>query len=111
MKRFLAALVGLAIVACATLEVLGQTQQGRKLNSYNVTCAASTPTNVVSHNSARVSLVILNVGTTHAAVGQSVSARPFTLHAGTALTLNNYVGSMDCLSSGSVQIQVLEEER
>lgn len=110
MKRALAAVLLGAVVLLAVLEALAQTQQGRTLTSYNVTCS-TTPGMVVGHNSARVGLVVLNVGTTHVSVGQNVTIRPFTLHAGAALTLNNYVGSVDCLGSGPTALQVLEETR
>jgi hypothetical protein len=89
----------------------GQTQSGRNLSSRVVTCAASTPTNVISHNVGRVSLSVINVGTTHVSVGQSVTLNPVTLHAGAVLSLTNYVGSLDCLGGASVQLQVLEETK
>ena len=110
MKRLAAGGVGI-LLALMVVSAWAQTQAGRNLSSRVVTCAASTPTNVISHNVERLSLSIINVGTTHVAVGQSVTLNPFTLHVRAVLTLDNYRGSIDCLGSGSVQLQVLEETR
>ena len=113
MKRSLAALVGLALLlVCARVYAQPLMGPGRSLNQRVVWCS-TTVAHVIGGNESRVSVTIINVGTTHISVGNDqVGTYPFTLHVGASLSLNGYLGGINCLTSQPAQtIQVLEETR
>jgi hypothetical protein len=115
MKRTLAVLLFVGALVLAGQGVFAQPtlQKGRNISTANVNCLLANPVNVFSHNTERLSISIENVGTTHVVLWNSSrgEAQPFTLHAGATLSLDNYVGSLDCRAPGTVQLQILEETR
>jgi hypothetical protein len=114
MKRILAALLVIGLVVWTAQGAAQPTlQKGRNISTSNVNCLLANPVNVFSHNAERVSISVENVGTTHVVLWNSSrgESQPFTLHAGSTLSLDSYVGSLDCRAPGTVQLQILEETR
>ena len=110
MKRLLVLLV-LCLIMTAGIVWAQPPTKGRGLIQRAVDCR-TTVTHVIGSNDSRLSLTIINVGSTHVAVGNDqIGTHPFTLHAGAALSLDNYIGSVNCLGSSTNQIQVIEETR
>ena len=111
MRRLVASAVVAVLLlgAALLLAPMPVTGAGRDVLTRYVVCT-TTFSHLITANPNRLSVLLQNVGTTHAAVGRRIDGVFIgtTLHAGAVLSMDGYQGGLSCQSTGPTAVEIME---